>query len=152
MRNLLLTLSLTAMTLGAHGAEPAVKELIVETDWKLSGAKIDQSEKPGEGVTKMIAAGGATVTKEKEEGQGKISVTGKADTVEYHVIQKKFVLRGSPSVTRLDTKGSGSVLRGTKPNSIIEIRAHDSSVHAEGPNKTTLIDSDTPANAKPKRK
>jgi hypothetical protein len=61
-------------------------------------------------------------------------------------------LRGSPTVTRLDAKGLGSVLQGTKPNSTIEIRAHDSSVHVEGPNKVKMIDSDTPANAKPKRK
>jgi hypothetical protein len=138
MRNFLLTLSLTAMTLGANGAEPAVKELIVETDWKLTGAKIEPSEKPGQGVSKMVVTGQATVGKVEKPASGMIAASGKADVIEYHVATKKFLLRGSPSVTQSSSKGEETTITGTKPHSTLEIDARNGAVRAEGPNKVKM--------------
>ena len=148
MRHLLFVFGLLAMATGAIGAEPSKQELIVETDWKLSGTKIDQPVKPGEGVSKMIVSGGATVSKVKEVGKDTITITGKADAVEYHVILKKFVLRGSPSVTEVNAKGEGKIITGTQKNSTLEISARDGAVRADGPNKVKLVDSNTPAKEK----
>ena len=138
------------MSTSAIGAEASKQELIVETDWKLTGAKIDQSVKPGEGVSKMTVSGDATVSKELPEGKETITITGKANVIEYHVIQKKFVLRGSPSASQLNAKGEGKIVSGTKPNSTIEILAGNGLISAEGPNKVKLVDSHTSAKEKKK--
>ena len=150
MRHLLCFLGLAALATSAIGAEASKQELIVETDWKLTGTKIDQSEKPGEGVSKMTVSGDATVSKGQQVGKDTITITGKANVIEYHVIQKKFVLRGSPSASQLNAKGEGRIVSGTKPNSTIEIFAGNGLISAEGPNKVKWIDSNTPAKEKKK--
>src|SRR5688572_20745475 len=140
MRRLLILFGIASTLAMAIAAETERKELIVETDWKLSGSKIDTTEKPGEGVTKMMATGQPLIIKVNPPGVDAQSLVGKADSIEYNVVRKKFILRGSASVTQVDAKGVGKSVSGTKPSTTIEIDSRNGAVRVDGPNHVKVVD------------